>query len=149
MVCIYIYIYIYIYILYIILYIYYITNKICGSVFMSKLSKICDWSQKWVGRSTTCCAISFMILSIFKCYRKDSYSQICSNDHLYKRTICLRRPVLSPPKPILKQSLLCKTTTCLTRPATTFFVPQTKKYLSKTATAKLYPAEKWKAIYKK
>ena len=35
--------------------------------------------------------------------------------------------MLSPPKPIPMQLLLYKTTTCLTRPATTFFVPQMKK----------------------
>ena len=30
-----------------------------------------------------------------------------------------------------------------------FFVPQVKKCLSKTATAKNYPSEKWEAIHKK
>ena len=35
--------------------------------------------------------------------------------------------MLSLPKRILIQSILYKTTTCLTRPATTFFVPQMKK----------------------
>ena len=55
------------------------------------------------------------------------YSQTCSNDHLYKTTIRLRRPVLSPSKQIPIQSLLYKTTTCLKRPATTFFVSQMKK----------------------
>ena len=39
----------------------------------------------------------------------------------------IRRPVLSPPKPILIQSLLYKTTTCLTRPATIFLSPKRKK----------------------
>ena len=77
------------------------------------------------------------------------YSQTCLNDHLYKTTTRLRLPMLSPPIPILIQSLLYKTTTCLTRPATTFFVPQMKKTLPKTATAKLYPAEKWEAMHKK
>ena len=34
------------------------------------------------------------------------YSQTCSNDHLYKTTTCLRRPMMSLPKPIFIQSLL-------------------------------------------
>ena len=55
------------------------------------------------------------------------YSQTCSNDHLYKMTTCLRRPTMSPPKPVPIQSLLYKTTTCLRWPATTFFVFQMKK----------------------
>ena len=45
------------------------------------------------------------------------YSQTCSNNHLYTMTTCLRRPMLSLPKPIPIQSLLYKTTICL---ATTF-----------------------------
>ena len=64
------------------------------------------------------------------------YSQTCSNDHLFKITTLLRRPVLSPPKQIPIQSLLRKTTTWLMRPATTFFVSQTK-----TATKKLSDKE--------
>ena len=40
-------------------------------------------------------------------------------------------------------------TTCLKRPETTYFVPQVKKKLPKTATAKLYPAEKWESKRKK
>ena len=67
----------------------------------------------------------------------------CSNGHLYKATARLRRPMLSPPKQIPIQSLLYKTTTCLTRPATTFFVSQIKKNLFKITTTKLYPAKKW------
>ena len=63
------------------------------------------------------------------------YSQTCSNDHLHKTTTRLRRPMLSPPKRVPIQSLLCKTTTCLKRPATTF-VSQMKKDLSKTTTTK-------------
>ena len=51
----------------------------------------------------------------------------CSNNHLYKTTTHLRQPMLSLPKEIPIQSLLYKTTTCLTRPATTFFVSQMKK----------------------
>ena len=60
-----------------------------------------------------------------------SYSQPCSNNHLYKTTTRLRRPVLSLPKPISMQSLLYKTTTWLMRPATTFFVHQMKKSMFK------------------
>ena len=66
-----------------------------------------------------------------------------------KITTHLRQPILSLPKPIPVQSLLYKTTTCLMWPAATFFVPQMKKNLSKTANAKLYPAEKWEAMHKK
>ena len=57
--------------------------------------------------------------------------------------------MLSPTKQIPIQSLLSKTTTCLTRTATTFFVPHVKKCLSKTAIAKNYPSEKWEVIHKK
>ena len=71
------------------------------------------------------------------------YSQTCSNDHLYKTTTRLRWPMLSPPKQILIQLLLYKTTTCLTQPATTFLSPKWKKTLSKTTTKKLYLAKKW------
>ena len=55
------------------------------------------------------------------------YSQSCSNDHLCKTTTHLRRPMLSPPKPFPVQSLLYKTTTCLTWPATTFLSLKWKK----------------------
>ena len=34
------------------------------------------------------------------------YSQTHSNDHLYKTVICLRQPMLSPPKQIPMQLLL-------------------------------------------
>ena len=51
--------------------------------------------------------------------------------------------LLSPPKQILIQSLLYKTTTCLTRPSNHFFVSQMKKKLSKTTIKKLCPAKKW------
>ena len=56
---------------------------------------------------------------------------------------------MSLPKPIPIQLLLYKMTTCLTRAVTTFFVMQMKKTLSKTTTAKLYPAKKWEAMHKK
>ena len=49
------------------------------------------------------------------------YSQTCSNEHLSKQLM------LSPPKQIPIQSLLCKTTICLTRLATTFLTPKWKK----------------------
>ena len=68
------------------------------------------------------------------------YSQTCSNDHIYKTTTRLRRPMLNPPWQIPIQSLLYKTTTCLTGPATNFLVSQMKKKLYKTTTTKLYPA---------
>ena len=54
-------------------------------------------------------------------------SQTCSNNHLYKLTTRLRRPILNLPKPVNIQSLLYKVSTCLTQPVTTFFVPQMKK----------------------
>ena len=72
------------------------------------------------------------------------YSQPCSDDNFCNTTTCLRRPRLSPPKRIPIQSLLYKTATCLTQPATTFFVSQMKKSLSKTTTNKLYPTKKCK-----
>ena len=71
------------------------------------------------------------------------YSQTCSNNHLYKTTTRLRQPMLSSPKQIPIQSLLYKRTTCLTQPATTFFVSQMKKTLPKTTTTKPYPVKKW------
>ena len=55
----------------------------------------------------------------------------------------IRRPILSPPKQIPIQSLLYKTTTYQMRPATTFFVSQMKRNLSKTTTLKFYLAKKW------
>ena len=76
--------------------------------------------------------------------RLKHYSQTCSNDHLCKKTTCLRWPMLSLPKQILVQLLLYKTTTCLTQPATTFFVSQRKNSLFKTNTKTLYPAKKCK-----
>ena len=64
-------------------------------------------------------------------------------------TTSTRRPIVSLPKQIPIQSLLYKTTTCLTRSATTCLSHKwKKKKLSKTATAKLYPAEKWEAMNK-
>ena len=54
-----------------------------------------------------------------------------------KTTVHLRRLMLSPPQQIPIQLLLYKTTTCLTRPAATFFVSQIKKSLSKTTTKKI------------
>ena len=75
------------------------------------------------------------------------YSQTCSNNHLYKTTTRLGRPMLTPPKPIPMESLLYKTTTCLTQPATTLFVPEMKK--PKTTTAKLYPPKKWEEMHNK
>ena len=50
--------------------------------------------------------------------------------------------MLSPPKEISVQLLLYKT--CLMQPATSFFASQMKKNLSKTTTAKLYPAKECK-----
>ena len=35
------------------------------------------------------------------------------------------------------------------QPATTSFVPQMNKNLSKTTTTNLYPAEKWETVHKK
>ena len=61
----------------------------------------------------------------------------------------LRQSMLSSPKPIPIHLLLYKTTTCLMQPATNFFVPQMKKNLCGTTTAKLYPAKKSEAIHKK
>ena len=69
--------------------------------------------------------------------------QTCSDDHPCKTTTRLRLPMPSPPQRIPAQSLLYKTTACLTRPATTFFVPQMRKSLSKTTTIELVPAKKW------
>ena len=55
------------------------------------------------------------------------HSHTCSNNHLYKTTNRLRPPMMSLPKQIPMQSLLCKTTTCVTWPATTFLVSKWKK----------------------
>ena len=61
------------------------------------------------------------------------YSQTCSNEPLCKTTTCLRQPMLSLPKQILVQLLLCKMTTSLMQPMTTS-LPKT--------TTKNYPAKK-------
>ena len=58
-------------------------------------------------------------------------------------TTRLRRPKLSLHKQIPIQLLLYKTTTCIARPGTTFFVSQMKKKLSKATTKKIYQAKKW------
>ena len=70
------------------------------------------------------------------------YSQTCSNNHLYKKTTHLRWPTLSPTKQIPTESLLYKTTTCLTQLATTFFVSQMKTNMSQTTTTKFFPVKK-------
>ena len=70
------------------------------------------------------------------------YSQTCSNDHFHKTPTRLRQPMLSPPKQIPIQSLLYKMTSCLTPRASTFLFSEMKKNLSKTTTAKFYPAKK-------
>ena len=62
--------------------------------------------------------------------------------NLQKRPLRLRQPVLSLPKQIPIQLLLCKTTTCLVRSATTFLSPKRKKNLSKTTTTQLNPLKK-------
>ena len=51
------------------------------------------------------------------------YSQACSYDHLCRMTTFLRRPILSLPKQTPVQSWLYQTSTCLTRPTTTFLSP--------------------------
>ena len=68
------------------------------------------------------------------------YSQTCWNDHLHETTTRLKRPMLGPPKQIPVQLLPCKTTTYLTRPATTFFVTQMKKVCLKQPL-KIYSEE--------
>ena len=74
------------------------------------------------------CFVLFSNFCHFEFLTACIYSQTCSNDHLYKTTTRLRRPMLSPPKQIPIQLLLYKTTTCLTRPATIFFcLPNDKK----------------------
>ena len=55
------------------------------------------------------------------------YCQTCLNDHPCKTTTRLRRPMLSPPKQIAVQSLLYKTTTCLTQTPTIFLTRKWKK----------------------
>ena len=54
----------------------------------------------------------------------DGYEDTVKPD---QTTTYIRRPMLSPPERIPIQTLLYKTTTCLTRPATTFLVLQMKK----------------------
>ena len=87
--------------------------------------------------------LSIIVFVLFDIEQSWLYSQTCSNDHLYKTTTRLRRPMLSSPKQIPIQLLLYKTTTCLTRPATSFLVSQMKKNLSKTTAIKFDPAKKW------
>ena len=61
---------------------------------------------------------------------------------LVQTTTSLRLTILSSPKQILVQSLLYKTTTCLTRPATTFFCLPNENMPSKTTTKKFYATKK-------
>ena len=63
-------------------------------------------------------------------------------------TSSVRLPMLSPPKQIPVQSLLCKTTACLMRTPTTFVNFQMKKSLSKTTTTKFYPAKECEKKHK-
>ena len=99
--------------------------------------------QKWSYQGKELLAGMGVFLSkvLFSCL--SYYSQTCSNNHLYKTR--LRRPMLCPPGQIPMQSLLYKTTTCLTRPATSFFVSQMKKKSLPKTTTKFYPANKWEA----
>ena len=59
----------------------------------------------------------------------------------FKITTRLRRPMLRQPKQISIQSLVYKTSTCLT-PSTTTFVSQMKKNLSKTTTLQNFTQRK-------
>ena len=69
------------------------------------------------------------------------YSQTCSKNHLFKIKTRLRRPMLRQPKQISIQSLVYKTSICLTPPSTTF-VSQMKKNLSKTTTLQNFTQRK-------
>ena len=64
-------------------------------------------------------------------------------DYLSKTTTRLRGPRLRLLNQFPIETLLYKTTTCLTPPMTTFLFHKWKKKLSKTTTTKLYPANKW------
>ena len=79
----------------------------------------CCWIFSWSAK----CPVFHIWYAIFSLL----YSQTCSNDHLHNATTCLRQPMLSPPKQIPIQSILYEMTTCLTRPAANFFVPQMNK----------------------
>ena len=59
-------------------------------------------------------------------------------------TNSIRRSMLSLLKQILIQSLLYKTITCLTQPASTFFVSQMKRTCLKQPLQNLNPTKKWK-----
>ena len=56
-----------------------------------------------------------------------SYSQTCSNNHIWKTTTGLRRLIVGLPKQIPIQLWQYKMTNCLMQPATTYFVPQMEK----------------------
>ena len=71
-----------------------------------------------------------------------NYTQTCSSDHLCKTATCLRRLILSLPKPIPIQSLLCKTAICLMQP-TTFFCSEMKKAHLKQPLKTLSSKEMW------
>ena len=68
-----------------------------------------------------------LFTNCFKSCRTTSYSQTCSNDHLYLTTTRLRGSTLSPTKPILIQLFLHEMSTCLKRPVNTFFCPSNEK----------------------
>ena len=88
----------------------------------------------------------FSLFSLKEYYKRFLILSFIYNVYTVKprqTTTSIRRPMLYPPMQISIQSLLYKTTTCLTQPATTFLVSQMKKNLSITTTTKLYPAKKW------
>ena len=62
--------------------------------------------------------LTFFTFDLFLCFSYDTPTVKPAQT----MTSCLRQPILSLPKPVPMQLLLYKTTTCLTGPATTFFV---------------------------
>ena len=88
----------------------------CGDMFIWYTFNASRFSRRgfeWIS--------SFLLNTIHTACFCLKYSQTCSNNHLWKTATRLRWSMLSLPKDIPMHLLLYKTTTCLTRPANTFF----------------------------
>lgn len=133
-----------------------VKSKFCLAIFSNDRFSILGFTEVGgsVGRGWGCHLIDyntlhfcFIIFELFvNCATVKSAQTITpAFTHM---TATRRRPsTLFPPKPIPIKLFLCKTTNCLTRPATTFLYPKWKKNLLKTTTTNIYLAKKWKTVH--
>ena len=78
-------------------------------------------------QSGTCWSRVNLLSHSHTLYLWNNFLWMLLQSNLFKKTTRLRGPILVLPKQIPIQLLLYKTTTCLTRPATTFLSPKWKK----------------------